>query len=263
MMCLFYAPLFTKTNESMSSDRKPKSSSDPLHPRPTRYDNPLDPLSPTFNPIQYQQQQQHRNSDHHPTSDLKLPTVPIISRFISMNRNSTQSLPALTGNNSPHNGDNNGNNDTNNNDNDKGIDDQKDDSQNNNPNKGNDDAGGKDDNDDDNANRNRQRTAPPFEQNFGEIQSWHLKIPEEKDYTDTVYHIITKCFAKMASSESIIFHPSNARTQPCPATFDSILNFLVKAADFSEFFWMKKIKKDGKKHKFDGAKVNIKIQCTI
>ena len=67
----------------------------------------------------------------------------------------------------------------------------------------------------------------------------------------------------MASNESIIFHPSNSRTRLCPTNFKSIQNFPVKADDFSEFFWSMQITKDGKKHKFDGAKVNIKMQCTI
>ena len=67
----------------------------------------------------------------------------------------------------------------------------------------------------------------------------------------------------MASIEWIIFHPSNDRTQPRPASFDSVQTFPVKNDDFSEFFFSFKITKDGKKHKFNGSRVNIRMQCTI
>ena len=53
--------------------------------------------------MQQQQQQQHRQGDHNPTSDLNIPAVPILSRLRSLTGNSTPPLTALTGNKSTHN----------------------------------------------------------------------------------------------------------------------------------------------------------------
>ena len=125
-----------------------------------------------------------------------------------------------------------------------------------------------DNNNDDRSNRNnnnehpKKRTKTATEPN-DDIQDFSLRIPAERNLTETVFKIIEQFFIKLDSNDTLQIIPTNNSTIPAPAPFDTITNFPTRAIDFSAFFHGITMSARNPRDRFDGVKVIVKIRCTI